>query len=99
MTKTPRVQPVYVSINKPLTMGGAERGLFLLALILGAATFTFFGSLLAGLVMFLALYLTARAVTQVDPQLLRIVLRSASARVRYDPATLADLTVTRSRRR
>jgi type IV secretory pathway TrbD component len=99
MTKTPRVQPVYVSINKPLTIGGAERRLFFLALILGAATFTFFGSLLAGLVMFLTLYVTARGITQVDPQLLRIVLRSASAHVRYDPAKLECLTVTRSRRR
>jgi type IV secretory pathway TrbD component len=99
MTKTPRMQPVYVAINKPLTIGGAERRLFFLALILGAATFTCFGSLLAGLVMFLALYLTARTMTQIDPQLLRIVLRSAGARVRYDPATLACLTVTRSPRR
>jgi type IV secretory pathway TrbD component len=98
MTKTPRLQPVYVSINKPLTIGGAERRLFFLALILGAATFTCFGSLLAGLVMFLALYLTARAIAQVDPQLLRIVLRSASARVRYDPAKLECFTITRSRR-
>ena len=99
MTKTPRVQPVYASINKPLTVGGAERRLFFLALIVGAATFTCFGSLLAGLVMFLTLFLTARAITQIDPQLLRIVLRSASAHVRYDSATLACLTVTRSGRR
>jgi type IV secretory pathway TrbD component len=98
MTKTPRLQPVYVSINKPLTIGGAERRLFFLALILGAATFTCFGSLLAGLVMFLALYLSARAIAEVDPQLLRIVLRSASARVRYDPAKLERLTITRSQR-
>ena len=99
MTKTPRVQPVYVSINRPLTIGGAERRLFFLALMLGGATFTCFGSLLAGLVMFLAFYLTARVITQIDPQLLRIVLRSASARARYDSATLACLTITRSARR
>ena len=66
------------------------------ALILGGATFTFFGSLFAGLVMFLVLYLTARGITQVDPQLLRIVLRSTSAHVRYDPGTLACFHVTRS---
>ena len=33
-----------------------------------------------------------------DPQLLRIVLRSASAHTRYDPAKLERLTITRSRR-
>jgi type IV secretory pathway TrbD component len=87
---------VYASINKPLTIAGAERRLFFLALILGSGTFTFFGSLLAGVVMFLALYLTARGITQVDPQLLRILLRSASARVRYDPGTLDCVAVTRS---
>ena len=95
MTKTPRLQPVYASINTLLTIAGAERRLFFLALILGAGTFTFFGSLFAGLVMFLVLYLTARGITQADPQLLRIVLRSASAHARYDPGTLDCLTVTR----
>jgi type IV secretory pathway TrbD component len=95
MTKAPRLQPVYASVNKPLTIAGAERRLFFLALILGAGTFTFFGSLLAGLMMFVALYLAARGITQVDPQLLRIVLRSASAHVRYDPGTLDGLRVTR----
>jgi type IV secretory pathway TrbD component len=98
MAKTPHLQPVYVSLNAPLTIGGAERRLFFLALVLGAATFTFFGSLLAGLVMFLALYLAARWTTQTDPQLLRIVLRSAGARTRYDPAKLDPITVTRSPR-
>jgi type IV secretory pathway TrbD component len=99
MTRPPRLQPVYASINRPLTIGGAERRLFFLALLLGAATFTFFGSLLTGLVMGLALYLAARWMTQTDPHLLRIVLRSTSARVRYDPAKLARLAVTRSSRR
>ncbi len=49
MTTTPRLQPVYASINTPLTIGGADRRLFFVALVVGGATFTFFGSLLAGL--------------------------------------------------
>ena len=98
MTKSPRLQPVYVSINKPLTIGGADRRMFFVALIVGGATFTLFGSLLAGLLMFLALYLGARWVTERDPQLLRIVLRSAAARPRYDPGKIAYLTLTRSDR-
>ena len=80
----PRLQPVYASINRPLTIGGADRRLFFVALVVGGATFTLFGSLLGGLLMFLALA-GARWVTQRDPQLLRIVLRSATARPRYDP--------------
>ena len=78
--------PVYASTNRPLTIGGLDRRLFFVALIVGGATFTFFGSLLAGLLMGLALYGAARWATVRDPQLLRIVLRSASARPRYDPA-------------
>src|ERR1700674_5078085 len=99
MAKAPRLQPVYASNNRPLTMGGADRRLFFVALVVGGATFTLFGSLLAGLLMFLALYPGARWVTQRDPQLLRIVLRSATARPRYDPGTFAYLTVQRKDRR
>ena len=88
---------VYKSINKPLTIWGAERKLFFLALVMGAATFNFFGSLLAGLLMFVALYLFARWATVTDPQILRILLNSARFRVQYDPAKLALFSVLRSR--
>jgi type IV secretory pathway TrbD component len=95
MAMPPRLQPVYASINRPLTIGGADRRLFFVALIVGGATFTLFGSLLGGLLMFLVLSLSARWVTQRDPQLLRIVLRSAMARPRYDPGKVSYLTVRR----
>ena len=98
MATAPRLRPVYASVNRPLTIGGADRRLFFVALVVGGGTFTLFGSLLAGLLMFLALYLGARWATQRDPQLLRIVLRSATARLRYDPAKLAYLTVRRRNR-
>ena len=88
----PQLQPVYASINRPLTIGGADRRLFFVALVIGGGTFTLLGTLLGGLLMFLALYLGARWVTPRDPQLLRIVLRSASARRRYDPGKLSSLT-------
>jgi len=78
--------PVYRSINKPLTIWGAERRLFFLAAIMGAATFNFFGSLLGGLLMFGALYGAARWATLTDPEILRILLNSAQQRMTYDPA-------------
>ena len=84
MTKTPRVQPVYVAINKPLTIWGAERRLFFLALIMGGATFNFFGSLVSGIVMFLSLFLAARWATATDIQMLRILLNSTKYRPQYD---------------
>jgi type IV secretory pathway TrbD component len=92
---TPRLQPVYASVNRPLTIGGADRRLFFVAVVVGGATFTFFGSLFVGVVMFLTLYVAARAVAQRDPQLMRIVFRGAAARRHYDPAKLAPLTVRR----
>ena len=51
--------------------------------------FNFFGSLLGGLLMFIALFVGARWITATDPQLLRIVLNSARLRTHYDPAKLA----------
>jgi type IV secretory pathway TrbD component len=95
MATTPRLQPVYGSINRPLTLGGADRRLFFVAVVVGGATFTLFGSLFGGLLMFLALYASARWVTQRDPQLLRIILRSATARAGYDPGKVSYVTVKR----
>ena len=98
MSATPHTRVVYASINRPLTIGGADRRLFFTALIVGGGTFTLFGSLLVGGLMFLTLYLAARWVTHRDPQLLRIVLRSAGAHQRYDPAKLAYLSVRKETR-
>ena len=78
--------PVYKSINKPLTLCGAERTLFFLALIMGAATFNLFGSLLGGILMFAVLLTGARWATATDPQILRILLNSSKFKIRYDPA-------------
>ena len=77
---------VFRSINKPLTIWGVERRLFFLALLIGAGTFNFFGSLIGGIFMFSALYLLARWTTKSDPQLLRILLNSSNFKTRYDPA-------------
>ena len=79
-----QVRPVYRAINKSLTVWGAERRLFFLALIVGGTTFNFFGSLVSGIVMFLALFLAARWATVADVQMLRILLNSARYKLRYD---------------
>ena len=78
------VRPVFRAMNKPLTVWGAERRLFFLALMVGGATFNFFGSLLSGIIMFLALFLAARWATAADVQMLRILLNSAGYKLRYD---------------
>ena len=78
--------PVYRTLNKPLTIWGAERRLFFLAAIMGAVTFNFFGSFVGGVLMFVALFIAARWATHSDPQFLRILLNSARFRLQYDPA-------------
>jgi type IV secretory pathway TrbD component len=86
MSNDPVCRPVYRAINKPLTIMGAERKLFFLAAVMGAATFNFFGSFVGGLVMFAALFAAARWATAHDPQCLHILLNSARFRAQYDPA-------------
>ena len=89
---------VYKSINKPLTIWSVERRLFFLALIVGAATFNFFGSLVSGLAMFAALYVFARWATATDPQILRFLLNSTKIRTQYDPIKFEPVQVRRLRR-
>lgn len=86
MSNQATFNPVYKALNKPLTIWGAERRLFFVAALMGAATFNFFGSLRSGLVMFGALFVFARWATGYDPQILRILLNSARFRAQYDPA-------------
>src|ERR1041385_4144676 len=84
--------PVYRSLNKPLTIWGAERGFFFVAAVMGAGTFNFFGSLRSGLLMFVALFIFARWATAYDPQILRILLNSAQFKRLHDPAQCAAPT-------
>lgn len=81
-----RINRVFRSMNRPLTILGAERRLFFLALMTGVGLFNFFGSLFAGLVAFIVLWLLAAWSTRSDPQMLRILLNSARSRIRYDAA-------------
>jgi type IV secretory pathway TrbD component len=83
MPRQPVVRPVYRSLNRPMTIAGADRRLFFLAVVMGAATFTLAASALAGGLMAAALYVGARWLTGYDAQALRIVLRSTSARRVY----------------
>ncbi len=90
-----RFYPVCRSINKPLTILGAERRLFFLAAIMAGATFNFFGSLTAAAIIYAALYGAARRVTATDLELPRILLNSANVRPRYDAARFEPIEVLR----
>jgi len=90
MQNTAASHTVHKSINRPLTIWGAERSLFFMALIVGGGTFNFFGSFVGGVVMFAALFILARWATATDPQILRILFNAAKFRLRYDPAKRAE---------
>src|SRR5215470_1393686 len=90
-----RLNPVYRSISRPLTILGAERKLFFFAMCVGAATFNLLGSLLGGIFMFLLLYFIARWATETDPQILRFLLTSPKLRPQYDPSKFSPISIRR----
>jgi type IV secretory pathway TrbD component len=95
MAEARRVNRVYRSLSRPLTILGAERKLFFFAMCLGAATFNLLASLLGGILIFLLLYFAARWATQTDPQILRFLLTAATLRSQYDPAKFSPVSIRR----
>src|SRR2546429_4650505 len=93
MTNGRRVNTVYRSTSRPLTILGAERKLFFFAMCIGAATFNLLGSLLGGLLMFLLLYFIVKWTTENDPQLLRFLLTSTKLRTHYDSAKFSPVII------
>jgi len=92
-----RTHPVFSSLNRPLTILGAERKLFFFALMMGAAVFNLLKTLFGGILMFLLLYTVARWATKNDPQMFRFLLNSGRTRTQYDPMKFAPVTVRRLR--
>jgi type IV secretory pathway TrbD component len=89
MSTGAKANPIHRSLNRPLTILGVERKLFFSAMVMGAATFNFFGSLMGGILMFVVLFMAARMATARDPQLIRILLNASKFKSRYDPAKRA----------
>lgn len=79
-------RPVFRSLNKPMTLLGVERRLFFFILVVSFSLFHLSSALLPALALFGVLWVFARAATQADPQLLRILLNSSKFVARYDPA-------------
>lgn len=90
--------PVFRSLNRPLTILGAERKLFFFALVMSACVFNLLDSLTGALGIFFALYFLARRATETDPQILRFLLNSAKIRTQYDPMKFEPIQVRRLHR-
>ena len=92
-----RTTLVFRSLNRRLTILGAERKLFFFALMMGAGVFNLLKTLFGGILMFLRLYALARWATKNDPQMFRFLLNSGRTRTQYDPMKFAPVTVRRLR--
>ena len=86
-TAKPALHGSYPALSRPLTVLGCERRLFLGAACLGTATFSSFSAPLAGMLLFATGYAAGVVATHLDPNLVCVLLRSASCSTRYDPAT------------
>jgi type IV secretory pathway TrbD component len=79
-----RKNRVFKAMNRPLTVLGAERRLFFVAMIAGGAVFSMLHSLVGGIGLFIAGVIIARIATKHDVEILRILFNSAKFRRRYD---------------
>jgi type IV secretory pathway TrbD component len=79
------VNPVFKTMNLPLTVLGAERRLFFVALISGGAIFSLLHSLFGGIALFVVGVFIARRATKYDVEILRVLFNSSKFRRRYDP--------------
>jgi type IV secretory pathway TrbD component len=89
-----RVNPVFKAMNRPLTILGAERRLFFVALISGGAIFSLLHSLIGGIGLFIAGLVMARIATKHDVEILRVLFNSSKFRRRYDPMKWEPAEVT-----
>ena len=88
-----RTNRVYKVMNRPLTILGAERRLFFVALLSGAGIFNLVHSLAGGVLLFVVGLIAAQRATKYDPEILRILLNSANFKSRYDPMKWEPLGV------
>jgi type IV secretory pathway TrbD component len=93
--QTRRTNPVFRSLNRPLTILGVERKLFFFALLMGAGVFNLMKTLLGGILMFCLLYFIGRWATRTDPMILRFLLNSGRTKTQYDPMKFSPVEVRR----
>ncbi|HEV2134269.1 MAG TPA: VirB3 family type IV secretion system protein [Terracidiphilus sp.] len=93
-----RRNKVFKAMNRPLTVLGAERRLFFVALVAGGAVFTLVHSLIGGIALFIAGVVIARIATKHDVEILRVLFNSGKFRRRYDPMKddLLEITIRNS---
>ena len=89
-----RQHKVYKAMNRTLTILGAERRLFFVALMAGGAVFSLMHSLLGGMLLFVVGVVIARIATKHDVEILRLLFNSGKFRRRYDPMQCEPTEIT-----
>ena len=93
-----RHNKVFKAMNRPLTILGAERRLFFVALISGGAIFSLMHSLLGGILLFVVGVIAAQRATKYDVEILRVLMNSAKFHRRYDPMKWQPMRIRIARR-
>jgi type IV secretory pathway TrbD component len=93
-----RRNKVFKTMNSPLTILGAERRLFFVALLSGGAVFSLMHSLAGGILLFVVGVFVARIATKHDVEILRVLLNSTKFRSRYDATKWDPVEVQIARR-
>ncbi len=95
---TRRTNPVYKTLNRPLTILGVERTLFATALFTAAGFQVLFNGLLGAVVIFALLLYLARLITHRDPMMLIFIVQSMAGtfRAEYDPCKYRPANVRRT---
>jgi type IV secretory pathway TrbD component len=93
-----RQNKVYKAMNRPLTVLGAERRLFFVALITGGSIFSLLHSLLGGIGLFIVGVIIAHIATKHDVEILRVLMNSTKFRRRYDSMKADDTAIRIARR-
>jgi type IV secretory pathway TrbD component len=88
-----RANRVYKAMNRQLTILGAERRLFFVALLMGAGIFNLLHSLVGGILLFIVALIAAQQATKYDTEILRVLLNSAKFRPQYDPMKWAPTEI------
>ena len=80
----------YAALNRPLTVLGVERRLFLLGATLALAVWNATASLMAGGVIFAGCYGAGWLTGRRDPAMLAVLRAAARHPARFDPGKWAD---------
>ena len=82
--------PGYAALNRPLTVLGVERRLFLLGATLAVAVWNATASLVSGGVVFAGSYGAGWLAARRDPAMLAVLRAAARYPARFDPGKWAD---------